>query len=143
MKLLLFIIVSALTTAQVSWADYVPGRTRVSAQADLRIDRATGPFERARDAKIVQLYTDGQGVTRYQVIIDGSVEEFTVTKIHAGACDTIYLAQGVESELRLKDHRENCQRDGKREWNAEVVTRQEEDSHLVVSGIPEFFLLSM
>lgn len=140
---LLLVATAFLSTS--AFADYIPGRTRASAEGVLETLQATGIYKGIKEVQIIQNETDGKGVTGYVVSANGLTQSFKVEKIKAGRCAFSYLAKNqTDAELRLEDRSyTQCEIRTERMWTVEIRSRQgKETSRLVVAGDPEHFLLS-
>lgn len=129
----------------ISLADYIPGRTRPTAEAEMEAITGDGKFENVRSVQLIELTTDGKGVTHYELILDGKSHSFTVSKASNGSCGDLYEAgeeSGIKLILRDMSFAE-CEFRAKHKWEAQVVdTDGERASHLFIGGDPEHLAVS-
>jgi hypothetical protein len=137
----LFVFVAPM----LSLADYIPGRTRPTAEAEMEAITGDGKFENIRSVQLTELSTDGKGVTHYELVLDGRSYSFTVSKASNGSCGDLYEAgeeAGIKLILRDMSFAE-CQFRAKHKWEAQVVdTEGGRASHLFIGGDPEHLLVS-
>jgi len=142
MKLMVAI---ALLAPLISLADYVPGRTRPTAEAEMEAITGDGIFENAKSVRLVELTTDDKGVTQYELTVDGRTYAFGVNKASTGTCGDLYEAAGESSRLILRDMSfAECQYRAKHKWEAQVVSVDGNDraSHLFIGGDPEHLIVT-
>ena len=133
-----------------AFGDYVPGRTRASAQADLVHARGDGRYQTVQSAQVLEFKTDGKGYTKFSLSLDARPEiPFAVTAIQPNRCGRTFIAiyndGGRQSELRIDESNPTaCRVPGAAIWRVSLVTNEGagKTSHLVVSGNPEYFLLT-
>lgn len=129
----------------LSLADYIPGRTRPTAEAQMEAITGDGKFENVRSVQLIELTTDGKGITHYELILDGKTYAFTVSKASNGSCGDLYEAgeqSGTKLILRDMSFAE-CEFRAKHQWEAQVVnTEGERASHLFIGGNPEHLVVS-
>jgi len=138
MALLFFAITFFIAPAQ---AEYVPGRTRASAEGNLTATEASGIYRGIQEALVTQEETDGLGITQITLNLAGSTEIFTVKNIKRERCrDTILATSESKATLRLTDRSFTpCELRGERMWTIEV---SQEDSRLLLVGDAEHYFLS-
>lgn len=133
-------------------AEYIPNRTRASAEAKLQVTKADGVYKNVREAEVVEFRTDGEGVTRYDVKLNGKVETFVIDKVQEESCGDRYVGRAKNEregrgELRLFNFLSNlCEaRNGEEGWTVEI-SRHDSDkgvqSTLELTGVPEYYMLS-
>jgi hypothetical protein len=135
----------ALVAPLISLADYIPGRTRPTAIAEMEAITGDGQYENTRSVRLVELTTDDKGITRYELTVDGQTQTFAVSKASTGNCGDLYEASGEASRLILRDMSfAECQYRAKHKWEAQVVSVDENDraSHLFLGGEPEHLIVS-
>jgi hypothetical protein len=133
-----------------AFGDYVPGRTRASAHADLARVRGDGRYEAVRGVQAVQFVTDGKGTSRFTVSLDARPElPFAVTAIEPNRCGRTYLARyagnGPGTSLRLEETLPGaCNQEGPTTWKISLVTDEGAGhaSRLEASGVAEYYLLT-
>lgn len=128
-------------------AEYRPGRIRVDARGTLQASEATGAFENVTQATISQEVQDDAGIVYYLVMVKNEFLRFSVTKVQSDRCGEIRTAEARADNatlvLRLKDTAASECRESNPEWLAEIRPAAENDnSHLVLKGNPERFLLT-
>lgn len=153
MKAAIFSAMVLGTIGSLAYADYIPGRTRPSAEADLEVIDTSGVYRDARDVKVVEFTTDDKGISKYILTVDGNAKEFEVRKVRETDCGDVYDARevgiGTEEEnttLALRDMSAAiCERPVKHIWEVEVITQGEggQESRLFVGGDPEHYQLTM
>jgi hypothetical protein len=140
------VIAIALLAPLVSLADYVPGRTRPTAESEMEAITGDGQFENAKSVRLVELTTDDKGVTQYELTVDGHDYTFAVNKASTGTCGDLYEASGeTGSRLILRDMSfAECQYRAKHKWEAQVVSVDGYDraSHLFIGGDPEHLIVT-
>ena len=150
MKRNFVLIAMFLLTPLYTYGDYVPGRTRASAESEMKTIQGNGRFQGVRAAKAIQFQTDGRGITQFNLQLDQrSVLPFKVTSVRPARCGQVFEAtlSNNGQQLRLMIQELNpgaCQKEGAVVWNTEL--RAEEGntppSKLVLSGTAEYFMLS-
>ncbi|HEY8279458.1 MAG TPA: hypothetical protein VIH99_07545 [Bdellovibrionota bacterium] len=133
-----------------AFGDFVPGRVRTSAQADLQSERSDGRYKGRHSAQLFQLKTDGKGITGFNFKLDSNASvHFAVVETQTSRCGPIYVAKTEDrGRVVLMKIRETlpslCREERNAEWRV-LLTADEspnETSHLLMAGVPEFFLLS-
>lgn len=146
MKLALAATLLATTISLTGKADYVPDRTRPTAEAAMDAITGDGEFANARSAQLVELTTDGKGVTQYELTVDGQTIRFAVKKAANGHCGDFYEAHAIDADtqLTLRDMSyAECQVRAKHVWEGQVVkVRNGRASHLLVGGDPEHLVVT-
>jgi hypothetical protein len=142
----------ALIPFTAAHAEYIPGRTRPSAEAALTAVRGDGMFKGVEKAELVQFQTDGKGVTRYDLTINGRTETYEVMEVKEERCGDEHVARAVDEsngrgEIRLFNFLSNlCEaRNNEPEWSVEVERhnpKKGQISKLNLAGAPEYFMLS-
>ena len=148
MKALFALLVLVPFTA--AQADYIPGRVRPSAVGTLVADHGDGIYKGIEEAQITQFQTDGKGITRYDLTINGRTETYEVVEVSRQRCGDQHVARAVDEsngrgEIRLSNFLSNlCDaRDNEPEWKVEVSRQGTgEISKLELVGTPEYFMLS-
>lgn len=145
-----FVLALTLFTAlPQSFADFVPGRVRQSAVAEMEIREATGSFAGARKAQLIQHVQDDKGIVAYTLDVDGRTLKFTVKKFKPTGCGDVTTAEYVQdatgalrANLRLTDmSRALCEIVVNRLWQAEITAKDaQERSRLVIEGNPEYLV---
>lgn len=138
-------VLFAFVTPMLSLADYIPGRTRPTAEAEMEAITGDGKFEDVRSVRLIELSTDGKGVTHYELILDGKTYNFTVNQASNGSCGDLYEAgEEAGTKLILRDMSfAECQYRAKHKWEAQVVNNEgERASHLFIGGDPEHLVVS-
>jgi len=133
-----------------AFGDYVPGRVRASAHADLSHAQGDGRYAQVQGAETVQFKTDGKGFTKFTVSLDARPNiPFTVTAIRPNRCGQTFLAtfndNGHVSQLRIDETSPAaCRQEGPAIWRLNLVTDEGagKASHLSLSGAPEYYLLT-
>lgn len=126
-------------------ADFIPERSRPSAEAEMQALASDGAFKGVENARLVELSTDGKGITSYELTLPGRTLRFTVSKNSNGRCGDFYEAVDRNgARLRMRDMSfAECQFRAKHRWETEVVVSNgERVSHLILGGDPEHLLLS-
>ncbi|RYZ95161.1 MAG: hypothetical protein EOP11_25350 [Proteobacteria bacterium] len=133
-------------------ADFLPGRTRPSAEASLEAFKADGIYKGVESARLIQFQTDGQGVSRYDLVINGRTETYEVQEVKEQRCGDEHVARAVDEtngrgEIRLFNFLSTlCEaRNNEPEWTVKVERHQAdkgEISSLDLAGIPEYYMLS-
>jgi hypothetical protein len=142
----------ALVPFTAAQAEYIPGRTRPSAEAKLVVNSADGIYKGVNQAELVQFQTDGKGVTRYDLTVNGRTETYEVLQVKEQKCGDEHVARAVDErngrgEIRLFNFLSNlCEaRNNEPEWSVEVERhnpKKGEISKLNLAGAPEYFMLS-
>lgn len=138
-------VLFAFLAPMLSLADYVPGRTRPTAEAEMEAVTGDGKFENIRSARLIELTTDGKGITQYELILDGKSLHFTVSKASPGRCGDLYEAgEEAGTRLILRDMSfAECEFRAKHKWEAQVVnTEGDRASHLFIGGDPEHLVVT-
>jgi hypothetical protein len=134
-----------LLTPMLSLADYIPGRTRPTAEAEMEAINGDGKFENVRSVQLIELTTDGQGISHYELILDGKSYSFAVNKAANGTCGDLYeAAEESGTRLILRDMSfAECEFRAKHRWEAQVVDNEaNRSSHLFIGGNPEHLAVS-
>jgi hypothetical protein len=150
MKWILFLVSFLAFTPIYTYGDFVPGRVRASAKAFLDRRQGDGRYQDVRKAQIVQLKTDGAGITGFAVSFDRDSDlPFRVLSVKRNRCGRTYVAafsdQENASELRIEEaSAEGCLKGGKVFWQVTITTTESDRSasHLSLDGFPKFFLLT-
>lgn len=145
----IFLLLLAFTPLY-AFGDYVPGRTRASAKAELQRQRGDGRYQSVVAANARQFVSDGRGITHFTLALNRSREStFVVRAIRATRCGRTYVAALPSSprrtELRIDEISSSaCRADGKVFWRAFVATQEGNGrvSRLSLAGEPQFFLLT-
>jgi hypothetical protein len=151
-----FLSLAVLTFSLNSFADFVPGRVRVSATAAMKVVSASGVFEGVKSAVANQLVTDGVKRETYTITLSENKNtiSFVAAVYQPSSCGDTVIAVShditpvpVQSRMRLKDmSRALCRIAVEDGW---VMTIEQRDpsnnqvSVLVLKGNPEYFQLSM
>jgi hypothetical protein len=144
MPILLTLI--ALLFSKYATADFIPGRVRASAEArEMRVTEASGIFQGAREASMVEYTTDGRGITHYRLLINGDTFQFLVRAERSLPCEAVVhgSSRPSRSHMTLRDHsryRADCRFGRRSFWQAEIKSG---GSRLKISGVPEHFILTM
>jgi hypothetical protein len=133
-----------------AFGDYVPGRTRASAAAEMSVLKKEGRFGGIQTAKLIQLATDGLGITGFTLQLNGKEPvKFTLNEKKKGRCGHFFLAtyleNGRRSDLRVEELNPiACRRQGSTTWRAQLTKEEgpKPVSRLLLQGEPEFFLVS-
>jgi hypothetical protein len=144
-KMKTLFVLFAFLAPMLSLADYVPGRTRPTAEAEMEAITGDGRYENIRSVRLVELSTDGKGVTHYELILDGKSFNFSVSKASNGACGDLYEAgEDAGTKLILRDMSlTECEFRAKHKWEAQVVnTEGDRASHLFIGGDPEHLVVT-
>lgn len=150
MKYLLLVMALSSTIAS---ADFVPGRVRVAATAQMRVISASGVFAGVRDAKVNMLTTDGAQRETYAISLNGGAEaHFIAGSREKQPCATITYAQSAQIPLpetttsfRLEDGRNSrCFVPASFPWIVTIEVREQNQlSVLTLGGSPEFLMHTM
>ena len=139
MKWNFVILTFLLLTPLHAFGDFVPGRVRATAQAEL-----TSVQGNVR-TKAVQLMTDGKGHTAFTLAMQGREPRvFRITRTQPNRCGQTFLAESTENGRRATLQLDEttpakCRQPGKASWRATVNT---ERGRVQLVGYPEYFLLS-
>lgn len=143
------IILAALFIPHFAYSDYVPGRTRASAQADMSAQSGTEIYKEIESGQVVLYSTDGQGYTKLTLKLDDNSEiSFSIKGISSLPCGQVFEATSTKdgrfSTLRIQESNPDlCRGIAELTWSTELSTSKGGDrSHLVLTGKPEYFLLS-
>ena len=142
---LLFFAITLFTPAPQALAEYIPGRTRTSAEGNLAAREATGVYKGVTEAHVLQEETDGQGITHFTVRMPGQTEVFKVVEKKRERCaDTILAQSEAKAELRLTDRSfTTCDpREEETMWTVEIASTDAENSRLLLNGDAEHYYLS-
>lgn len=150
MKRNLILIAMFLLTPLYTYGDYVPGRTRASAESEMKTIRGEGRFAGVRSAKAIQFKTDGRGITQFQVQLDQrSVLPFQVLSVRPTRCGQVFEAalstNGQRLRLIIQElNPANCQKEGEVIWNTELRAEENQapPSKLLLSGPAEYYMLT-
>ena len=142
MKSIFFLALALSFTTQLAHSDYVPGRTRASAEAAMEKIAGDGIHRDVDAAKLVEFYTDSKGITKYELTLKGKKMEFQVTKASGNECVSAYEAVGADgARLSLTDiSLSDCESSSKYSWEASITTP--DGSRLVLGGEPEHYILT-
>jgi len=96
MKLFLAVTLAALTTATFAFGDYVPGRIRPLALAQMQVVEASGEFAGLKDAMLYQNFQDGGDFVSLKLAIKGG-QPFTlpISAVRKGSCGSIAWSESV------------------------------------------------
>jgi hypothetical protein len=143
------LILAILLIATQSYADYIPGRMRLSAEGILPAEKGSGQYRGISRSRVLEYRTDEKGVSHYLVELKGSSRFYEVTKMTQQKCEDVYLAQyreenGAVSTLRLVDRSvSTCDLTNLSIWSAELRSNGERGpSALSLAGDPEHFQMS-
>lgn len=133
-----------------AFGDFIPGRTRASAEAKLSVEYGDGHFEQVQSASAIQFKTDGRGYTKFAVRLnEGPALPFFVTENKPSRCGQIFVAvseeNGQHKTLQIDEiNPAVCGQEGPVVWRARLTTNEDgnQGSRLDLSGKPEFFMLS-
>lgn len=151
-----FLALLVISTLPIpAFGDYEPGRTRPSAEADpLHVIEKNGIYGDTERAKIVELSTDGRGVTAYVLATNAGQRTFLVAQARRTRCGDLYIAvpesypdKAFQTRLVLQDvSRTACRTERNRgAWKVEVESVDKdsgERSKLTLEGNPEHFMLT-
>jgi hypothetical protein len=142
----LFLFLSPL----YAFGDFVPGRVRAAAKAELTSVSGDGSFREVRSARAFLLQTDGKGLTGLRISLDSGPETlFVIRQADQQTCGPRYAARW--------DHRAHpmvlqveelsplaCAENEKTLWRITLIRKENqlEASHLYLEGEPEYFLLT-
>jgi hypothetical protein len=136
-------------TPLYAFGDFVPGRTRASAQADLHRLQGDGRYQNVTGAHAQQFVTDGRGITKFSLSLDRRPEiAFAVRSVQQNRCGRVYLASisedGRDTSLQITETAPTCSRDGNTSWHAALTTAEDNGppSRLGLEGVPEFYQLT-
>ncbi len=129
-----------------AFADYVPGRTRASAEANLKVIAMSGIYKGIQSATMGEFTTDGIGITEYLLNLGEQSLFFRVEKIQDTDCGHIILARTAHdptAHMKLETI-ESCKPPKDGGWILEVRTNHDgQESYLLLQGHPEYFPLSL
>jgi hypothetical protein len=133
-----------------AFGDYIPGRVRAAAHAELVRSQGDGRYAGVQGASIVAYKTDDKGYTGLEISLDNrAVIPFAITRIQRNRCGNSMIAtfsdKGRPSELRIDQNTPAaCRNPGISAWRVTLTTSEDGGtaSHLVLQGIPAFYRLS-
>ena len=132
-----------------AFGDFVPGRTRAVAEANLTVQHGTGQLREIRTAYASLLKTDGRGYTGFTLQLDQrSPQAFRIRETKARDCGHVFRGTADAWGSRATAHIEEynpalCNREGVAFWKAEVaLPGPQGPSVLQLEGPAEYFLLS-
>ena len=145
-----FLVLASLLILPLSaFGDFVPGRVRTSAEAELSRIEGDGLYHSVSRAHAIQLQTDGKGVTGFHLWLDHGLEiSFAVREVEPSPCGRIFRAISKEgkseSTLTIEEFSpEKCREDGKLVWKGSLFTKEDgSSSRLMLEGNPHYFVLT-
>jgi hypothetical protein len=142
MKRNFFLIALTALLPLYAFGDFIPGRVRTSADAELERLSGNGRFESVQRALVTQLKTDGRGITHFRLALDAAPPiSFQVRGNQHNRCGQTYFAALSGAELRIDESSpSSCGSEGATTWRATLTTS--EGSSLVLTGTPKFYLLT-
>ena len=147
MRITSFVLLFA-TLSTFTYADYIPGRMRRSAEGILEAKEGTGIYRGVKNARMLEYYTDDKGVSHYLVQITGENRWYQVKKVKREQCEDQVLGDssgrsGEASTLSLTDRSASPCGLAEALWEVEILTvREGQESRVLLAGDPEHFQLS-
>lgn len=138
-------------TPHYAFGDFVPGRVRAAAEAEMAAKQGTGRYEQVRAANSVLFKADGKGYVKFTLRLDGRPEiPFAMTEIRSQRCSKLFVAvfqfEGQRSRLEVTEsNTAGCRGDGDTIWNTRLITEEGPNtppSQLVLAGNAEYFMLT-
>ena len=156
MKLLLPLVSAIGLLAATAQADFVPGRVRVDAKADMRITETTGAFQNVRQAQVTHRVKDGGGEAGYAVTLDGktAVFEYSLPNVVLSCAKVTFVKAAVPAtanytlDLKIYDYTNSPCTDIRPAalWHVIVTKRSLTTfgvSTITMDGNPEHLMLTM
>lgn len=139
-----FTVLIALMVPLAGFADYVPDRTRPTAEAEMEAISGNGRFKDVRSVRMVELSTDGKGITHYEVTVDNQTYQMAVKKFTGQNCSVLFEAEGGATRLLLRDlSLAQCDFRAKHTWEAQLIRSERgRVSHLFIGGNPEHLVVT-
>lgn len=142
----ILLLVSLFTFPLYAFGDFVPGRIRASAHADLAKLQGDGRYQNVAGAHAVQLQTDGKGITGFQVSLDQSPDvPFAVRAVQPNRCGRTFVAQSGTTRLQIDElSADECREGGQLTWHVTLTTDEGggRASHLQLHGSAEYLMLT-
>jgi hypothetical protein len=153
MKLVLLALAALIPLT--SNAEFVPGRVRTGAVAEMKVLAANSGIKNAKSIKLSAHVTDGVGgFTGYTLTVDGNPTNFAIRKVENTGCGRVtstILADITTGEnqvqLTITDYSQAlCEIPVPYLWKAEFNVREISsgvESKAILGGNPEYLMLTL